>query len=177
MTLQLLHSEFPYMYEENLIFFFISAAADLEANDGVVLIGEDPELKQQLVQLHHRLAVLLRERTGKKSNICVSAHCSEYHHRLAVLLCQRTGKKKQYLYISAHCSEYHHRLAELLSQRTGKKKQYLYHSAHCSEYHHRLAVLLRQRTGKKIISVYQCAPNIITVPLVSLCSTCQREKV
>jgi hypothetical protein len=24
MTLQLLHSEFPYIYEENLIFFFIS---------------------------------------------------------------------------------------------------------------------------------------------------------
>jgi hypothetical protein len=24
MTLQLLHSEFPYKYEENLIFFFIS---------------------------------------------------------------------------------------------------------------------------------------------------------
>jgi hypothetical protein len=56
---------------------------DLEANDDVVLVGEDLELVQQLVQLHHRLAVLLRKRTGKKT-IAVSArtvpNAFEYLH-------------------------------------------------------------------------------------------------
>jgi hypothetical protein len=32
MTLQLLHSEFPYMCEENLIFFFISVGYSLEVS-------------------------------------------------------------------------------------------------------------------------------------------------
>jgi hypothetical protein len=39
MTLQLLHSEFPYIYEENLIFFFISVEANAKVNSQEVILS------------------------------------------------------------------------------------------------------------------------------------------
>jgi hypothetical protein len=100
---------------------------------------------------------------AKKSKICISAHCSEYHHRLAVLLRQRTGKKT--MSVSVRTVRNIITVSQYFSVSALAKKQYLLISAHCSEYHHRLAVLLlRQRTIKKTVAVSgRTVRNIITV--------------